>query len=249
VTDETEGLPDIHVSWDRAFRLIRSIHPPIDLFEDIADPCDWEALASVESKTNPRLVESMGRIDLVPVERRVSGPGASYAMAPFVHCSPDRPGRFTDGRYGVYSAGDSEEVALREVAFHHARLMRATAEKAGWHSQFRMLAGGIDRVFVDLRDRADCHDPDDWSTPQALAAQLRRQGADGVHYRSVRCPGGLCIGAFWPDAVGLPVQGDHFELHWDGAQVDRVLNRRTMREFALTPILPVAKRWGGGARR
>jgi len=38
------------VNWSQTFRIIRSIHPPIDLFEDIADPRDWEALASVEEK-------------------------------------------------------------------------------------------------------------------------------------------------------------------------------------------------------
>lgn len=225
--------PEVRVTWDRAFRLIRSIFPPIDLFEDIADPRDWEALGSAESKTNPRIAEGMGRLDLVPPGRRVSGPGASIVMAPFVHLSPDRPGRFTQGRYGVYSAGDSEEVALREVAFHHARMMRATAEAPGWHSQFRMMVGTVDRTFADLRERADCHDPDDWTTPQSVAADLRRQGADGVHYRSVRSPGGLCIGAFWPDAVGIPRQGDHYQLHWDGAQVDRVLNCRSKVEFGL----------------
>ncbi|WP_235694169.1 RES family NAD+ phosphorylase [Caenibius tardaugens] len=227
------ALPDIHVRWDRACRLIRSIHPPIDLFEDIADPRDWEALASVESKTNPRLVESMGQIDLVPVERRVAGPGASLVMAPFVHVSPDRPGRFTTGHYGVYSAGNSEEVALREVAWHQARLMRSTGEKAGWHSQFRMLIGQVDHLFVDLRGRPEYHSPDDWSVPQAMAGTLRAAGADGVHHQSVRCPDGLCIGAFWPDVVGLPQQADHYELHWDGVRVDRVLNRRTKGEFAL----------------
>ncbi len=228
-----DELPEIQIQWVSAFRLIRSIHPPIDLFEDIADPRDWDALASTEGKTNPRLVESMGRLDLIPPERRVSGPGASYVMAPFTHISKDRPGRFTDGSYGVYSAGDSEEVALREVAFHHARTMRATGEAAGWHSQFRMLVGPIDRIFLDLRARPECHDPDDWSAPQAVAADLRQSGADGVHYRSVRSPGGLCIGAFWPDAVGIPKQTDHYQLHWDGTQVDRVLNLRTAQEFAL----------------
>src|SRR5690606_34761872 len=109
----------------------------------IAEPRDWEALASAESKTNPRLAEPVGRLDLVPVERRVSGMGASYVMAPFVHCSTDRPGRFTDGNYGVYSAGDSAEVAIQEVAFHQGRLMRATGEGPGWHSQFRMLIGSV----------------------------------------------------------------------------------------------------------
>ena len=38
------------VEWPQTYRIIRSIHPPIELFEDIADPRDWEALASAERK-------------------------------------------------------------------------------------------------------------------------------------------------------------------------------------------------------
>src|SRR5690606_37943220 len=139
------GLSLARVRWPKACRIIRSIYPPIDLFEDIADPQDWEALASAESKTNPRLWEHIGRLDLVPPARRVGGPGASYLMAPFVHISTDRPGRFTDGTYGVYSAGDREEVAIREVAHHHGRAMANSGEEPGWTSQFRMLVGRLDR--------------------------------------------------------------------------------------------------------
>src|SRR5690606_25173042 len=145
----SEAIPVDRVCWANAYRIIRSIHPPIDLFEDIADPRDWEVLASAESKTNPRIRDHIGKLDLVPPERRVSGPGASYLMAPFVHVSPDRPGRFTDGSYGVYSGGDREEVALREVAYHHARAMAASREEPGWTSQFRLL---VNRLDLDLHD-------------------------------------------------------------------------------------------------
>jgi hypothetical protein len=30
-----------------------------------------------------------------------------------------------------------------------------------------------------------------------------------------------------------PIQGDHFDFHWDGARVDRVRNCRTSAIFAL----------------
>ncbi|MCD7059453.1 RES family NAD+ phosphorylase [Pelagibacterium xiamenense] len=228
-----DDLPVARVSWPKAYRIIRSIHPPVDLFEDIADPRDWEALASAESKTNPRLREQMGTLALVPPERRVGGPGASYLMAPFVHVSPDRPGRFTDGSYGIYSAGNSEEVALREVAYHHGRTMAASAEAPGWTSQFRVLVNSLDLDLCDVRGRAPYHDPDDYSAPQALGKAVRRAGGNGVVYDSVRCPGGACAGVFWPDLVPIPVQGDHFDFHWDGARVDQVHNRRTGRLFAL----------------
>src|SRR6185369_17082191 len=98
----------------QAFRIIRSRFPPIDLFEDIADPADWDALARGEMKTNPRVELAVGRLDLVAPEHRVGGPGASWVMAPFTHCSTDRPSRFSDGTYGVYYAASTFETAIAE---------------------------------------------------------------------------------------------------------------------------------------
>lgn len=46
--------------WKRSARIIRPIYPPIDLFEEIAAPADWEALASAEAKFNPRIRDSVG---------------------------------------------------------------------------------------------------------------------------------------------------------------------------------------------
>ncbi|WP_245602388.1 RES family NAD+ phosphorylase [Fodinicurvata fenggangensis] len=226
--------PDLaRVTWPQAYRIIRSIYPPIDLFEDIADPRDWEALASAESKTNPRIWEQLGQLDLVPPERRVSGPGASWLMAPFVHVSPDRPGRFTDGTYGVYSAGDSEEVALYEVAHHHAVAMADSGEEPGWTSQFRLLVNSIDLDLHDLRPFADYHHPDDYSLSQRLGRRLRAEGSNGLVFRSVRCAQGECAAVFWPDLMSVPVQGDHYHFHWDGTSVDRVRNMRTSAIFVL----------------
>ena len=65
------SLPITRIAWRGAVRIIRSIFPPIDLFEDIADPADWPLLLSAEQKTNPRLMENVGALALVPPERRV----------------------------------------------------------------------------------------------------------------------------------------------------------------------------------
>ena len=221
------------VTWLKAYRLIRSIYPPIDLFEDIADPRDWEALASAESKTNPRLWDHLGRLDLVPPERRVNGPGASYLMAPFVHVSHDRRGRFTDGSYGVYSVGNAEEVAIREVAYHHGSAMAASAEAPGWTSQFRMLVNRLDLDLHDARPFDRFHDPNDYQAPQALGRQLRRAGSNGIVYRSVRHAEGECAAIFWPDLIPVPLQADHFDYHWDGEKVDRIRNCGTGTIFGL----------------
>ena len=216
--------PVARVTWPSAHRIIRSRFPPINLFEDIADPADWDALASAEIKTNPRFAESLGQLGLVSAKRRVSGPGASWVMAPFTHLSPDRTSRFADGTFGAYYAGDSFEVALAETIHHHQRFMAATAEPPGWTSDFRELVGTVNARLHDLRtgDYAACLDPDDYSVSQGLARALRAGGSDGVVYPSVRQAGGQCVAAFHPDVVGLPAQGRHLSYYWDGGRVSRI---------------------------
>lgn len=216
------SAPRRNVCWPQTYRIIRSIHPPIDLFEDIADPRDWEALACVEEKTNPRIRFEIGDLGKVPAHRRVSGQGASYVMAPFVHCSPLRPGRFSDGSYGIYYAGDREEVALAETIHHHAKFMRATQEEPGWTSDFRVLVGSIDRDLHDVRAMPGVLDPDDYTASQIAGRELRAAGSDGLLWPSVRMRGRLCIGIFWPDVITIPIQGRHYSYHWNGSRVDFV---------------------------
>lgn len=216
------SVPARRIRWPRSHRIIRSIHPPIDLFEDIADPADWEALASAEAKFNPRIRESIGNLSKVPVARRVTGPGASWLMAPFVHCSPLRPGRFSDGSYGLYYAGDRIEVAIAETIHHHARFMHATKEEPGWTSQFRELVGAVDALLDDVAGRGDLLDPVDYGPSQVFGAARRAAGSDGITWPSLRYRDGFCIGAFWPDVVPIPVQGAHYAYHWNGAAVDYV---------------------------
>jgi len=217
-------VPTSSVQWVGARRIIRSLYPPIDLFEDVADPEDWPLLIAAEQKTNPRLMETLGALDLIPPGRRVAGPGASYVMAPFTHVSPDRPSRFSSGTYGVLYVADRFETALLETVHHHARFMARTAEPRGWTSQFRELVLDIDAKLHDLRsgdpEFASALAPESYSQSQALGAAVRAAGSSGVVYPSQRDPGGLCAGLFYPDGAGLPSQGRHLDYHWDGARVD-----------------------------
>jgi hypothetical protein len=202
------------VEWRDAVRIVRSRFPPIDLFEDIADPADWPLLLSAEQKTNPRLMESIGNLDLVPPRRRVGGPGASF----------DRPTRFSRGRFGVLYVGRQFETALLETVHHHARFMARTKELAGWTSQFREIVLDIDGHLHDLRGNKPGYtgalDPDDYGEAQALGERLRGGGSEGVVYPSVRKSGGECVGLFHPDLASNPRQGRHLDYHWDGKRVD-----------------------------
>ena len=159
------------MQWQTGNRIIRSVHPPIDLFEDIAAPEDWPLLISAEQKTNPRLMDTIGALDLIPPDRRVGGPGASYLMAPFTHTSPDRPSRFSDGTLGVLYIASDFETAVQETVHHHARFMAQTAQASGWTSQFRELVIAVEARLHDIRglgtQAAPLLDPESYVASQA----------------------------------------------------------------------------------
>ena len=223
-----------HVIWERAVRIIRSAFPPIDLFEDIADPADWPLLISAEQKTNPRIMATIGNLDLIPPARRVSGPGATYLMAPFTHVSPDRQSRFGDGSFGVLYVAKAFETALFETIHHHCRFMGRTAEAPGWTSQFREIILDVDATLHDLRRAASTRealDPDSYEIPQRLARALRSDDVDGLVYPSVRHATGECVALFYPDCAANPVQGRHLDYHWNGMRVDLIRNAGTGQVF------------------
>jgi hypothetical protein len=212
------------IMWSPSYRVIRTIYPPVDLFEDVAEPALWDLLTSAEAKLNPRIRDAVGNLSLVPAHRRVAGPTASLAMAPFTHASTDRPSRFSDGSYGVWYCGDRWEVALAETAYHFERFMRATSEPAG-EADYREL---VCTIRGDLRDiaanpaYAGCHAPDSWAEGQRLGRMLHSDAEDGIHYRSVRWPTGLAAALSWPDRIVLPItQARQFRYHWDGARMTR----------------------------
>jgi hypothetical protein len=217
-----EDVAAVPVRWDDSHRIIRTVYPPVWLFEDIADPADWDLIASAEAKTNPRVRDEVGDLSLVPPARRVSGPTASLVMGAFTHCSRDRPSRFSDGGFGVWYCGDRFEVALAETAYHFGRFMQATAEPAG-DAQYRELVCGIAARLHDLRvGDAALLDPDDYAAGQAFARRLHAAGGDGILYPSVRWPDGLAAALFWPDLIRLPVvQARHLRYHWDGGAMTR----------------------------
>jgi hypothetical protein len=218
--------PIVPVNWRGAVRIIRSLYPPIDLFEDIADPADWPLLIAAEQKTNPRLMETIGHLDLIPPARRVAGRGASYLMAPFTHASPDRPSRFSRGAFGVLYVAEAFETALFETIHHHALFMARTREAPGWTSQFREIVVDVSADLHDIRSAGPAYaatlDPDDYGPAQALGNALHAAGSDGLVYPSARKPGGECVALFYPDCASHAMQGRHLDYHWDGTRVDIV---------------------------
>jgi hypothetical protein len=214
----TKLPPRRAVAWPEAWRIVPSRFPPRGVFDRVAAPEDLEALFAIESLTNARLRQELGQLDLVPRERRVSGPGTQPVMAAFTHLNPDGS-RFSDGSYGVFYAARALDTAVAETMHHRAKFMAATNEPA-MKLEMRCYRTAVDGRLHDLRKGwTTMLQPDDYAAPQALARELRAAGSDGVVYPSVRHAGGECVGLFFPDLLKPCVQAQHLIYSWDGRRI------------------------------
>lgn len=220
------GTPKARISWRPCYRIIPSRFPPIDLFERIADPADWEALAEIEAMTNDRIRDEIGDISLVPVADRISGPGASVVMAAFTHLGSSS--RFADESFGAFYAALSLATAIAETKYHRARFLRATAE-APITVDMRAYAVDLDGRLHDIRGRsdlADIYDPADYAASQGFARRLRGEGSDGIVYDSVRDSGGECAAVFRPPLLANVRQERHLAYVWDGREITEIYEKR-----------------------
>lgn len=213
------------------YRIIPSTFPPINFFEGIVDPSEMEELFKIESLTNDRIRQEAGDIFLVAPEDRVSGPGSSVVMAAFTHI--DKPSRFTDGSYGVYSAALTLETAIRETVFNREIFLRATQEEPE-EITMRVYEGQITKPLHDIRNRAvfsKLHHPEDYTESRLFGKKLKEQKSWGLIYHSVRHAGGHCIAAFRPPAISIPQQTSHLRYYWDGEKISAVFDTRILMRF------------------
>lgn len=212
------------------FRIIPSVLPPINFFEDLVDAAEMETLWEIENLTNERIRQDIGDIFLVSSEDRVSGPGSSVIMAAFTHVY--QPSRFTDGSYGVYYAGLSLITAIHETVFHRERFLSATEEDA-CEITMRSYESTIAKPLHDIRtdNFIDYHHPHDYTHSQAFARKLREAKSWGLVYKSVRHAGGECIAAFRPPALTIPKQTSHFKYIWNGEKITSVYDTKLVMEF------------------
>lgn len=209
--------PPLQLPTWKTFRIIPSHYPPIDLFERIYEPDEFELAFEIESMTNPRLLDATGDIQRIQPSDRISGPGSTPVMASFTHIGFGS--RFADGSFGVYYAANCLQAAIRETVFHKEREM-AAANEDSIELTMRAYVGRVALALHDIRAPAfeELHNPDadDYTVSQAFARHWRASGSNGLLYNSVRHPGSECIAAFKPIAVSIPVQGPHLKYFWDG---------------------------------
>jgi RES domain len=222
VAFDLEAMP--RVAIDGAIhRIVSSRFPPAGLWDRIADPAEFDALAEIEGLTNERLREERGALASIPRHRRVAGPGTTPVMAAFTHCNPEFS-RFSDGTFGVFYAARAEATAIRETVFHRERFLAATTQPAQ-QVTMRCYVSSILRPLHDIRVGHDgLHDPDPGTYPvsAAFARALRLANSEGISYRSVRHAGGECVAVFWPDNLAPCVQGSHYAYHWNGTAITAV---------------------------
>ncbi len=219
-----------HFAGQKHFRIIPSIYPPINFFEDLVDPVEMEALWDIESLTNERLRQEAGDLFLVAPQDRVSGPGSSVIMASFTHLS--KPTRFSDGSYGVYYAGFSKETAIRETVFHREEFLRATDEPA-LELTMRLYESAVVKPLHDIREKKYelLHHPKRYVESQEFGRKLRDQQSWGIVYHSVRHSTGTCIACFRPPAISIPKQISHLKYIWNGSKITEVLDVQRVLEF------------------
>jgi hypothetical protein len=218
-------VPEQQVDQLACHRLIPSRFPPITLFEDVADPEDFEALYQLQARTNPRLLAEAGDLGLIPRGEIPFGiRGCSYAVAPFTHVNPDGS-RFSDGAFGVLYLAESVTTAIAEVRYHQQRYLSRVEGLRYDRLVFRSLVCGFSDTLLDLTRLPPEHaiyDPEDYSASQALGAAARQRGKKGLSYHSVRNPGATCWALFTPRGVKSMVQSAHYEMIWDGEGISSV---------------------------
>lgn len=215
----------INLNNTKQFRIIPSVLPTINFFEDLVNADEMEALWEVESLTNERLRQEAGDIYLVNRIDRVSGAGASVVMAAYTHIS--KPSRFTDGSFGIYYASLSLETAIKETVYNREIFLKSTNEDP-CEITMRTYEGTIIKPLHDLRDPRykKYHHPDEYTESQIFGKHARDLNSWGLIYNSVRHSGGECIAALRPPAISIPKPTSHLRYYWNGTKITKVYDTK-----------------------
>ena len=213
-------LPDLPGEQLQAYRLINSKFPPIALFDDVASGDEFDALYQIQALTNPRLLNEVGVIELIPRDQIPFGiPGCSYATAPFTHINPDGS-RFSDGSFGVLYVADNMETALAEVAYHQNKYWSKVETLSYERFVFRGLtcrfsdAGMKDASVLPMTD--SIYHAEDYMHSHQLGKAVKGAGSAGLKYGSVRSAGNQCWALMTPASVASIHQTAHYEMIWNG---------------------------------
>lgn len=178
-------------------------------------------LAEIEGATSGRLIAEERGLGGLTADELVHGVShARFINASFAYAKPREPNRFNPPDRGAWYAALAVETCIAEVGYH---LTKALADAGDFNAvvEYGEMIASMSGVFIDLRECPDhpSLDPDPakgYPAGNALAAQARGDGHNGIIYPSVRHQGGTCIAALWPNVVQSVVQGAMYRLTWSG---------------------------------
>lgn len=147
-------------------------------------------------------------------------PGATLVMAAFCHPAPGG-GRFNDETLGTWYCASGIETAIAETVYHHTRRLAHSASGFRHVIQMRELVSDVDAEICDLRglreSRPELYDSESYAASQPFGEALRRAGASGIVYASVRRPTGTNLVVYRPSLLPPVREGDHFDYRWAGS--------------------------------
>lgn len=198
------------------FTLIPSRFPTIDVFARVANDRS-DALAEIESLTNPRLRE---RDRLMNGAQVVDGNGPllqNWNHAPFAYPNPDGTRFFDADRPALELAADMQTALAISIRKRETFLSKTGEAPIGL--EMRELSRQVKGRFVDGRD----WDPElDFAERRRRGRQIAEAGFDGLLFRPAERPSGLCVSVLKGDVLERAVQRDHFKFVWDGSRVSTV---------------------------
>lgn len=200
VTRDSQG------DWHRN---IVSLRKSIDVYADLVDdPRDVDVLIRHEMSVKQAYREPV-IIERPFEDAAIYDPIAAAIQWPFAHpCAS----RFSKGSYGVWYGAASIETSVRETVHHFrkntlaSRVAAESSEPIVQERRVHMIH--CSAMLVDLRDRIRKEpkllDPNDYTTCQAVGAELRSAGMPGVLTYSARHAKSEIVAVFTPSVLSDP---------------------------------------------
>lgn len=192
------------------FRLIPSRFPPVQVFEGLVANDRLEALAKVESRTNPRLISNDHlRATISPTAHRLQ----NFNHAPFKYINPEGS-RFFPPFPPVVEMADCRQTALAAAVARRAHFLGQTSE-APTGLDMRMLKTPVRARLADFTDVSPTASRDECRE----RARALPENVDGIVYRSPDRPSNLSYAILNGEVLGYTLQTAHFRFWWDGRRI------------------------------
>lgn len=198
------------------FTLIPSRFPTIDVFARVANDRSSE-LAEIESLTNPRLRERDRIMNGAQVVDHNGSLLQNWNHAPFTYPNPDGTRFFDADRPALELAADMQTALAISIRRRETFLSKTGEAPIGL--EMRELSRRVKGRFANGLD----WDPQlDFDERRHRGRLIADAGFDGVVFRPVERPSGLCVSVLKGHVLERAVQRDHFKFVWDGSRVSTV---------------------------